>query len=178
MASISISVSGSVSSINVDGVQYVPAGGQQPPGGGGGEPPPGGGGGDGGSGGGGSGLPPVTGGSITTKPTEFAQLGTNAGRPAERQVSANEVVGVGIEVVAGSYGRNLQWFGAPGEFFDYSNWAIFDASGVKVMGDDNSLYEKAQETHNLGLLPPGHYTFAVSVDKPGNLAIQWQQGVI
>lgn len=159
MSTIQILANGPIS-INVDGIAYVPAGGPVvPPV----EPPPGGGGNPGG-------VPP-----ITAKPSPFADCGTSNGLPAQTQVGPNQVVGVSFTVLQQSYSRNLQWFGAPGQFFTACSWAIFDSGGGKVFGQDNTPYTSVDFAQFLQHLGAGPYTLAVATNGSGNLGIQWQQ---
>lgn len=119
--------------------------------------------------------------SVTSMPVPYTDLGSGNHDPRPASVSPGSPVGVRFTIDPNARNeRNLRFFGHPGQFWSYNSWAIFDAGGGRVMGEDNvavvgTLGFRIPEAA-LMQLGGGTYTLGFACDAGGTLASQFVQG--
>lgn len=114
--------------------------------------------------------------AITSMPQPYAELPDN-GFLVEKQVAPGEVVGFRFVTRSGTYHRQIDSAGRP-QFCTRMSWAIFDAGGQRVTGEDNVEYGGGGikvEPSLLNGFGAGPFTFAVATNGSGNLGTRFNQ---
>lgn len=101
-------------------------------------------------------------------------LGTGGGMVKVNQVNGGETKTFSFEVSAGTKRAIIQFFGAPGQFFETYSVTVMDQNNKVVVNEVNSpaRYVSFVEIKSP---TPGKYTFLVTVNNSGPLGVQYQQ---
>jgi hypothetical protein len=123
-----------------------------------------------------NGSPPV--GAISGPGNIWDNLGDGGAGRKEAMMAANEEASFSFDVRStGDAGkpvlaRELSAQGLPGGWFNRVSWAVYDASGTKVAGQDDyapsGTLGLTVDTAALKGLKEGRHTFVIAVNGPGN----------